>query len=670
MQPMFFWSRFPFVRIAVVFMAGIVLSVFIPGYQVAAIGMALSLGITLIVLHYSRQKIFFHYNWLFGLAIVLLSLMLGYLRLFQFRDDTNRQHLLHREAITAYKAVVVSQPVQKGKFFRATVKLVVAKAESWLPTKGKVNLYVRSDSTPFNYGDELLIKGYPSYVTGPKNPEEFNYKRYLSFLNVFHQHFVDRNGVRVLSQHNGNPLIASSLQLRHYFSKILKTHVHGIKELAIANALLLGNKDELDDEIKATYAASGAMHVLAVSGLHVGIIYFIILFILKHTLRERKKEWMVAVVAIPLLWAYAFITGLSPSVLRAVTLFSILALGKALNRKGGMVNMLAVSAFVLLVFNPFLLMQVGFQLSYVAVLGIIYIYPLIRRLLMPTKWFWIAVWDITAISIAAQIATFPLSILYFHRFAPYFLISNLFVIPAATLMVWLGVMLFAFSKLTFLAGGIGFLLEWLIRSVNYVLGIIYHLPGSNMEKLYLDIPQTWLWYGIILGFIVFVVERKRGWAIATGLCMVLLTTMVGIRWVQNNQARQVVVYNIPHHCAIDFIQSGDLFSIQDSSLRQMEDKIHFHIKPQRLLMGANSHEGSLHMAFKQLPDGKAMVWNGVSVFIKEGKEENDNLPFDIIIDKSRIHEVYLNNGLQEQHSSTYDISEKGALLLNIDQYSK
>ncbi|MCB0505084.1 MAG: hypothetical protein KDC58_06230, partial [Cyclobacteriaceae bacterium] len=221
-----------------------------------------------------------------------------------------------------------------------------------------------------------------------------------------------------------------------------------------------------------------------------------------------------------------------------------------------------------------------------------------------------------------------------------------------------------------LAGGIGFLLEWLIRSVNYVLGIIYHLPGSNMENLYLDIPQTWLWYGIILGFIVFVVERKRGWAIATGLCMVLLTTMVGIRWVQNNQARQVVVYNIPHHCAIDFIQSGDLFSIQDSSLRQMEDKIHFHIKPQRLLMGANSHEGSLHMAFKQLPDGKAMVWNGVSVFIKEGKEENDNLPFDIIIDKSRIHEVYLNNGLQEQHSSTYDISEKGALLLNIDQYSK
>ncbi|MCB0497829.1 MAG: ComEC/Rec2 family competence protein [Cyclobacteriaceae bacterium] len=658
---MFFWSRFPFVRIVVLFMAGIVLSVFVPGYQAMTTVTVIALGGILVLFHFAKRKLFFHYNWLYGLLIVALSFSLGYLRLYVARQNTFSNHLINQKDVTAYKAVVVSKPVQKGKFFRSTVKLESGKTEKWQPITGNINLYVKSAETPFNYGDELLITGTPQLVAGPMNPEEFNYKRYLSFLNVFHQQFADSSHVYVLSHNNGNPVIAASLKLRAYFSSVLLQNVHGTKELAIANALLLGNKDELDDDIKDTYAASGAMHVLAVSGLHVGIIYYIILTILKHTLRKRRKEWMVAVVAIPLLWGYAFVTGLSPSVLRAVTLFSILALGRATGRSGGMVNMLAVTAFIMLVFDPFLLMQVGFQLSFVAVLGIIYIYPLIRKQVMPSKRVWIFIWDVTAISLAAQLATFPLSVLYFHRFAPYFLVSNLLVIPAATVMVWLGVFLFFFSAVgaTFLSGWLGFALEWLIRSVNYVLKVIYHLPGSNWDSLYLNIPQTWLLYFVILGFIVFIMDRKKAWAQATSVCMILLTVSIGVRWVQNNQTQEIAIYNVPSHYAIDLIQSGQLFSIQDSSLMKMEDNIHFHIKPNRLLKGAVFNEPA-KLAWKQMSYGKVVVWNGVSILIKEQKVENKKLPFDVIVSESATRMIQLQD-------KGHDLTKKGALRIDLNE---
>lgn len=613
-------------------MLGIVCSVFMPGFQVIAATAASVLMILLIVFSFLKRKLFLKFNWFYGLIIVWLCFGIGYLRLFTEKDDTKTNHLMHYEDIEAYRAVVVSQPVQKGKFYRSTIRLKSAKTKEWEPAIGKVNLYVRASQLPFRYGDELLVEGRPQRVSGPKNPEEFNYRRYLSFLNVFHQQFADSMDVHILSHEQANAFISTSIRVRSYFSSLLHQYIEGNKELAIANALLLGNKDELDNEIKNTYAASGAMHVLAVSGLHVGIIYLIILVVLKYTLRERKKEWIVAVVAIPLLWGYAFITGLSPSVLRAVTLFSILALGRAVGRKADMVNMLAVSAFILLMYNPFLLMQVGFQLSYVAVLGIIYIYPIVRKLWMPSSRLCIFIWDITAISIAAQVATFPLSILYFHRFAPYFLVSNLLVIPAATIMVWLGVLLFSTSWVsTVLAGWLGVALEELIRLVNYVLSGIYHLPGSNWDSLYLDIPQTWVLYLIIFGFILFVVQQKNAWAVATSLGIVALTVLIGVRWVQNNRTQQLVVYDIPNHYAIDFIQSGSVQSIMDSSLMKMEDNIHFHIKPQRLLKGTAVQKTSVNLAWKQLPQGKVIVWNGISVFIRDVKAANQDPSFDFVL---------------------------------------
>lgn len=630
---MYFWSKFPFLRITISFMLGIVASVFIPEYQITVLGLFAFLFMLMIILNRIKHRYFLTANWLYGLLLILLSVCAGYIRLFNERETAKENHLVHLDNIEAYRAIVISQPAQRGKFYKCIIDLQDAKNGRWQHTIGQVNLYVRTSQKPFEYGDEVLIIGNPQLVQGPINPGEFNYKRYLGFLNIYHQQFADSSEVHILSHNKANRFISASIQTRAYFSNVIDDHIKGEKEQAISNALLLGNKDSLDSDIKNTYAASGAMHVLAVSGLHVGIIYLIILLIIKHTLRDRKKEWMVAIIAIPLLWGYAFITGLSPSVLRAVTLFSILALGKAWGRKAEMINMLAVSAFILLLYDPFLLMQVGFQLSYVAVMGIIYVYPLIRRIWLPSARIWIFIWDITAISIAAQIATFPLSILYFHRFAPYFLVSNLLVIPAATIIVWLGVLLFSVSWISVpLAGWVGNALEKLIWLVNYVLSGIYHLPGSDWNNLYLDVPQTWTLYLIIAGLILFVLYRNKEWAIFTNLGMIVLSVLIGFRWVQNNQSKQIVVYRIPNYFAVDFIQSGVVYSVMDSSLMHNKDNIHFRINPQRLSKGAVLVKRQDMLAWKQLPYGKAIVWNGFSILISEGKLPEKELPFHLVLD--------------------------------------
>ncbi len=632
---MFFWSQFPFVRITVAFCLGIIASVFLAGHQEIAFVCIAMGSLLLIVSKFFNASIFLKHNWAFGLTLVLLSFSVGYVRLF---IESKPASIIPTERIIAYQGLVISQPIQKGDFSKAVVEISKVKDSVWRSLTYRVNLYVRTDSVHYAYGDLILVQGNPTELSPPQNPDEFNYKRYLSFLTIYQQHFTESSSLHVISSDNGNVLIATSLKQRDRFSNLLDSSIKEPKERAIAKALLLGNKNELDDEIINTYAASGAMHVLAVSGLHVGIIYAIILWLFSLLPVYYQKKWLIAVVSIPLLWGYAFITGLSPSVLRAVTLFSIMAIGSSFNRRTNMVNLLAVSAFVLLLFKPYLLMQVGFQLSYIAVLGIIFIYPQIRQLWVPTRQVYIFFWDIISISIAAQIATFPLSILYFHRFPPYFLISNLLVIPAATIIVGVGIAFFTFSYFSLITQWLGWLLGSIIGIVNYVLNFIYKLPWSNWDAIYLDVPQTWVLYLLIVFLYLFVVYKEKHWARWASLFMVLFSVLVGNRCIHNNQLAKIVVYKVSKHYAIDLIQSGELVSLIDSVLMNKPDKIHFHINPNRLSTGAREQNLS-NLAIRTTNYGTALVWNATSILILDDlvKEE---YPFDIVFSKRKPQRVY------------------------------
>src|SRR5690606_30371161 len=234
------------------------------------------------------------------------------------------------------------------------------------------------------YGDLLVIKGAPQRPDPPANPAEFDYARYLEQRNIFHQHFV-REGVMRMGAEPSNGVLALAYKLRARAEAVLRTYVPGERAQGIARALVLGVTDGLDNELREAYAGVGVMHILAVSGLHVGVIYFVLASLLRPLNRLPKGNWAVAVISIFVLWLYAFITGLSPSVLRAVTMFSFLTLAKPWRRGTNVYNTLAVSAFVMLLADPWLVCSVGFQLSYLAVLGIVYFYPRLIPLWEPTS---------------------------------------------------------------------------------------------------------------------------------------------------------------------------------------------------------------------------------------------------------------------------------------------
>jgi competence protein ComEC len=250
------------------------------------------------------------------------------------------------------------------------------------------------------------VKGNPNPIKPPSNPEEFDYRRFLQFRNIYHQHFVRKDGIRTIDFAPRSMVVYYALACRSWAMEIITDNISGKREQALASALILGVKDGLDDDLLSAYKTTGSMHVLAVSGLHVGILYGILLLILKPIRKVRYGACVVAGISIGMLWAYAFITGLSPSVLRAVSMFSFAAIANGAGYRTNMYNTLAASAFFILWIDPFMLMSVGFQLSYLAVLGIVYMQSGLYNLWAPEKRVLDQIWKVTCVSLAAQLATF------------------------------------------------------------------------------------------------------------------------------------------------------------------------------------------------------------------------------------------------------------------------
>ncbi|WP_339607234.1 ComEC/Rec2 family competence protein [uncultured Roseivirga sp.] len=402
------FNSFPFIRFSAAFILGVV----VYHYGNEWIDIKIWLPVTLFIIYVFlalRNSLRFQYV-LSVLALVILFCS-GFLRLKEHRVDNSPDHLLHiNQEIEAYRAVIYEEPAVKANSINVRLEVTDVLAEQWQAASGYVNAYVSKEvGANLQYGDILLVKGSPNLTEAPANPGEFNFKNYLVYNNIFHQQFIGES-----FQWLGHDLpwwqwpVATSIKIRNKCAELLKARISDPDARGVLLAITLGVKDELDTELQTSFSAAGAMHVLAVSGLHVGIIYGIILLIFKRLkLNTWKRRWWMAIISIVLLWCYAFITGLSPSVLRAVTMFSFVAIAKAKNTNSSIYNTLAASAFVLLCWNPYLIMSVGFQLSYLAVFGIVYLQPKFYNLFDIHNTWLDKVWAISCVSLAAQIATAP-----------------------------------------------------------------------------------------------------------------------------------------------------------------------------------------------------------------------------------------------------------------------
>jgi len=369
-------------------------------------------------------------------------------------------------------------------------------------TSGKLILNTPKDSIINLKVDDIFItKSVFQEINAPLNPGQFNYKNYLQKQYIYHQLYVSKKELLKINS-NSRSIFGIAHRIRQHINLKLQTYPFKPDELAIINAILLGQRQDISEDVYTSYTNAGAVHILAISGLHIGIILLLLSALLQPIEKFPNGRLIKTIILVLILWSFAIIAGLSASVTRAVTMFSIVAISMHLNRPTNIYNTLAISAFILLLFKPLFLFDVGFQLSYLAVIGIVSIDPYLYRLWIPKNWLLRKYWHTFTVTISAQLGIIPISIFYFHQFPGLFFISNLIIIPVLGLILGLGILVILLATLNLLPDFMAIIFGESISFMNTVVGWV-----SNQEAFLIkDISFTLLF---VLGSYLLIVALTR-----------------------------------------------------------------------------------------------------------------------------------------------------------------
>ena len=438
----------------------------------------------------------------------------------------------------------------------------------------KILLYISKDMDPHSlkYGDRLLFCATLQKVQNKGNPGEFDYALFLKKEGINRTGFVNSKDVKRLPGFKGKWITSRALALRTHLLETYKKHNLYGQELAIVSALTLGYKEDLSTPTRKAFSDSGAMHVLAVSGLHVGILQLVLNYLLVFFDRNKKLKIVKSLLIILLLWAYALLTGLSPSVVRAALMFSFIQVGISLRRDISIFNIVAISALLVLLIDPLLLFNIGFQFSYLALLGILYIHPKLYPLIKSKHWLIDKAWALVVASFAAQLSLGPLSSYYFGQFPNYFLLTNLVVIPWAFALIVTALALFLASPLNVLAGFVANVLQLLSHALIWCLKFIQDLPGSTSQAISLTGFEMVAWYVLIaIAIAFFILKNKQLLLVFLGGIALLFAFSFSTTEIHNRKANGMV-FNITGSSAIYLNHGTGTHMLCDSSLYRDKEK--------------------------------------------------------------------------------------------------
>ncbi|MFC4095141.1 ComEC/Rec2 family competence protein [Euzebyella saccharophila] len=372
-------------------------------------------------------------------------------------------------------------------------------------TKGRLLLSTPLDSNLRNFkvDAEFLYSGKLTPINAPLNPHQFNYQKYMSHLGIHHQIRLDKDN-HVTIKNPDPTFLGRVAAFRSYLIEKLKLENFGDEQLGVIQALLLGQRDDILKDTYENYKNAGAVHILAVSGLHVGILLLIIQFILKPLEAFPRAKTIKLLCTLLLLWGFALLAGFSASVVRAVTMFSFFAYAMHINRPNNTFNILALSMFfILLVINPRLLFQVGFQMSYAAVAAIVWLYPLLQNMWYPKNKVLKYLWQLLSVSIAAQAGVLPISLFYFHQFPGLFFISNLLIIPALGIILGMGLLVLFLAAINLLPSELTSLYNAIIGYMNKVVAWVAQQESFIFKNISFDAFQLILSYAILFLLVLF-----------------------------------------------------------------------------------------------------------------------------------------------------------------------
>ena len=452
-------------------------------------------------------------------------------------------------------------------------------------TKGNILIYFEKDSlsSSIQYGDQLLIFKSLQPVRNSGNPGSFDFQRYCAFRNTYHQVYLKQGEYITMKIKNDNVLKKFLFKIRAIIISILKKNISGNKEAGLAEAMLIGYKDDLDKNLVQAYSNTGVVHIIAISGLHLALIYWLLNLLVKPLSRLRKLKWLKPVIIISGLWFFSLAAGASPSVLRAALMFSCLVMGKSLSRSSSIYNSLAASAFLLLCINPYWLWDVGFQLSYAAVLSIVlFMKPIYDRFYFKNKAIDFC-WQLLSVTTAAQILTAPVCLYHFHQFPNLFLVTNLVAVPLSTTILFGEIILCVFCWFTPGAQVVGWCLSQAIRFLNSFVELAGELPFALWQGLLVSPWQVLLLYLFIASLGIWWLKQKKHMLIAGLIASLGVLSLRVLSFWNASHQQKIIVYNIPRYQCIDFIAGRNFFFKGDSAISNNESLRNFHLSPSRIL---------------------------------------------------------------------------------------
>ncbi|MBU2995466.1 competence protein ComEC family protein [Cellulophaga baltica] len=478
------------------------------------------------------------HKYIFGYSSILLTTCIG---VFTTALSKPKNHINHYSNYTSenpqelhLKITEVLKPNRYSNRYITELIYVEEKASS-----GEVLLSVSKDSIN-NYlhiDDEIIVYEKLSNIGKPLNPHEFNYKTYLNELGIEKQLYLKPHSF-IPIQNERKTIYGIAASWRNHIIENLRGENFGSDELGIIQALLLGERNDIAKETYNNYKNAGAIHILAVSGLHIGVLLLILQFLLQPITRLAYGRKIKLILIVILLWAFAFLAGLSASIVRAVTMFSFLAYADYLNRPANKFNILALSMFFILLVKPTYLFQVGFQMSYLAVFAILWVYPILQKLWFPKNYILNKLWQLLSVSIAAQLGVLPISVFYFHQFPGLFFISNLLIVPCLGFILAGGIIVILLSLLNILPNFIAYGYNELIKFMNTIIEWIAQQEAFIFKNISFDSIQLILAYIIIVSLILIFIKAtfKRIVVLLSTIILFQIWIIYNTYQVKNNES--------------------------------------------------------------------------------------------------------------------------------------
>jgi competence protein ComEC len=568
-------ENYPVVKLLVPYVVGVIVSYYSDSGNRMGFLMLILTGVFLL-LAFSLTFIK-SYNWrvvktfVMIVAFLLAGILLTDMRL---HPDYSSDYMENNDE---WIVRVVEEPALRKKSVK--VPATVLNATDSKRVKAKILFYLKPtpDAVGLRYGDLLFVHTKLSRIPPPCNPDAFNNQLYMQRRGIFYSGYVNESAWKCIGNKPDNMLKYYSQITRNKLKNIyISTGMIG-EELDILKAILLGDDDTLDPELKAAYSSAGVSHILCVSGMHVGVIFMIINFLLKPLDYFRTSRILKTIMVMLVIWLYAHITGLAPSVTRSATMFTFVAVGQLLRRNTNIFHSLFASMFILLIINPLLLFEVGFQLSYLAVAGITLFQPKLAALYHCKTRIGGYFWGLITVSVAAQLGTSPISIYYFAKFPNYFIISNLCVIALSFAVIITGITLLSCSPFPFITQYVSWILTKEIWVMNYIIRFVEHLPFSVTENIDYTIFQVILLYGVIGCICLLLYRGNRMVLWSVGILFTLFCVSFAVRKFQLSSEKGFLAYHVRKCSAVGFSQQGCMVLFSDSIREKSDDLYRFNI---------------------------------------------------------------------------------------------